>query len=509
MQRKLASFERGVRVVSEYSGRYASWIIIALGTALRFYKLAEPDFWYDEAFTGVALKERFSDMLVMIDKDVHPPLYYFAAKVFSEPFGYSVFGIRLFSLIFGVLGIWGIYLFAKELIDRKTALYAALIVAVSPFAVQYSQEARMYAMLSCLLVFAAYFFIRGIKTGKRTYFAAWGVLLGISFLTHYLAIVFSPLFYAVAIVRRMSQNPGWYRTRSGLMKPFVGDWNILLGYVLSVLVFSPWITKFVGHITASDLDWIKPAKLSDIFLNLQIFLVGIPRGRYAGMPSPSVVAGFDNSTMYLLLAVFVVFVVIRVWRIDRQATSVLLVLSLGFMLILVGLSIVGEHYLVARYVIPAAYFLYILLGFWLSRLSLRKSTVALSTYVLILLLITPPGYSTGYNQIFANLSKYDGKTIYVLNSFDYVIAKYYFGPDRLVLFNIDWPQYDSSIWAAIGGARFRKVVDFDVLKNDPNGIIIYNTKVDYANRSDKSFNPTRFPIFDAYDNMSVYRSVPK
>lgn len=495
--------------MSGFAGRYALWIILVLGAALRFDKLADADFWYDEAFTGVALKERFSDMLVMIDKDVHPPLYYFAAKLFSEPFGYSVFGIRLFSLIFGVLGIWGIYLFAKELIDRKAALFAALLVAISPFAVQYSQEARMYAMLSCLLVFAAYFFLLALRTGSRKYYAIWGVLLGVAFLTHYLAIVFAPLFYGVALVRRMSEFPDWYRNRSAMTGLLRGDWNIAIGYALSIMVFSPWITKFIGHITASNLDWIKPAKLSDIFLNLQIFLVGIPRGRYAGMPAPSTVAGVDNSTMYLLFAIAVTFIVVRVWRLDRYVASVLLVLSLGFMLILVALSIVGEHYLVARYVIPSAYFLYILLGFWLSRLPVRKATAALGLYALILLSIAPPGYPTGYNQIAANLSKYDGKTFYVLNSFDYVIAKYYFGPERLVLYNIDWPQYDSSIWAAIGGPQFRRTLDFNTLKTDPDGLIIYNTKVDYANRSDKSFNPSQFPVVDAYDNMSVYLSVPK
>lgn len=120
--------------------KYSIYFILLLASVLRLFHLGKRDFWYDEAFTGIAVKEKFSDMMSMIIQDVHPPLYYISAKIFSSFFGYSVFGIRMYSAIFGVLGVWAVYLFAKELFNKKAALWASLITAISPFAIQYSQH---------------------------------------------------------------------------------------------------------------------------------------------------------------------------------------------------------------------------------------------------------------------------------------------------------------------------------------------------------------------------------
>ena len=90
--------------------KYSLWVILILAASIRFTGLVRRDFWYDEAFTGVAVKENFHDMIQMIINDVHPPLYYIALKSFAFFFSYSVFGIRLFSAIFGLLSIWALYI---------------------------------------------------------------------------------------------------------------------------------------------------------------------------------------------------------------------------------------------------------------------------------------------------------------------------------------------------------------------------------------------------------------
>ena len=68
------------------------------------------------------------------------------------------------------------YILAKELFSIKIARYAALVAAISPFAIQYSQEARMYAMLVFFILIAAYFFVKGLRTNKTRYFLLWGLL---------------------------------------------------------------------------------------------------------------------------------------------------------------------------------------------------------------------------------------------------------------------------------------------------------------------------------------------
>jgi len=96
--------------------------------------------------------------------------------------------------------------------------------------------------------------------------------------------------------------------------------------------------------------------------------------------------------------------------------------------------------------------------------------------------------------------------LYVLNSFDYVIGKYYIGADKLTLFNIDWPEYDSSGWSAIGDS-LKKIEKYEDLKNDENALIIFNSQVSFEDRSDKSFNPQKdnFVLIDEYENINVYQ----
>jgi len=180
--------------------KYYIYLILALGLFLRLRNILNRDFWYDEAFTGVTVKANFWEMIRITINDVHPPLYYMLLKPFAYFFNYSVFSIRFFSVVFGILGIWAIYFFTKELFDKKAALFASLIAALSPFAIQYSQEGRMYSMLSFLIMMAAYFLIKGLKADKYKYYIFFGIFMGLSFLTHYMGVIYSLIFYLVFVV---------------------------------------------------------------------------------------------------------------------------------------------------------------------------------------------------------------------------------------------------------------------------------------------------------------------
>ena len=61
------------------------------------------------------------------------------------------------------MGMVAIYLLAKELMNKKVALFSIALLAVNYFHIYYSQEARMYAMMFTTTVFAFYFLIRFIK----------------------------------------------------------------------------------------------------------------------------------------------------------------------------------------------------------------------------------------------------------------------------------------------------------------------------------------------------------
>jgi uncharacterized membrane protein len=508
-------FTKRIRQVHLFLEPYYLWLILALASILRLRDLAYRDFWYDEAFTGVAVKENFNNMIQMIINDVHPPLYYAFLKVFASFFNYSVFGIRLFSAIFGVLAVWAAYLFAKELYNKRAGFFAGLITAIAPFAIQYSQEARMYTMLSFFLLISAYFFLKALKTDppqQTKDYLFGGIFLGLACLTHYMGVVFSATFYlaylAWNIFDEKSNNEKFTLIS---LKKFVPSKSILLGYFSAFLIFSFWIKKFYYHMIdlGDNLHWVRPANLGDVFWSVQMFLFGTPVGEMSsGMPNPNTFHAISQTSVLSGLTILFTAVIIYLFFKDRKKTATLLVFSFGFIGIVYLMSLFNEQYFVARYLMPAAYFIYILLGVWLSQIRWRYVISTLALYGILLAFISHLGFSTGWNILQKNTAKYKNNNFYILTSFDYVIAKYYLGADRLTLYNLDWPAYNPSYWAAIG-PELKRTESFNIILNDPQALILSITPLSNKTNSDNTFDAKKIKLVDIYKNVFVYKKDSK
>jgi len=502
--------------IVKFINRYSIYLILILATATRLYQLDRRDFWYDEAFTGIAVKESFMGMMKMIMADVHPPLYYLTLKFFASFFNYSVFGIRLYSAIFGVLCVWAAFLFAKELFGKRAAVYASLIAAISPFAWQYSQEGRMYSMFSFFVILAAYFLVRGLKTNKTKYYILFGILLGLSTLTHYMGIFFIPIFYLVYVIWNFGEGDVLskdlrFKTYDlqNIIKKILPDRNIFFGFLAAFVVFAPWAHNFLKHVakntTSNSLDWIRPANFGDIPVNIQMFIFGTPLGEMSsGMPGPNEFYGVADISMWILVTAFMTAVIIYLGWNGNRALEVLTVLtfSLGFMAFVWFLGFFGKYFFVARYLLPAGYFIFVLLGFWLAKIRFPYRILAVIFYITLLFLTVPLGFSEGWNAFAKDLNKYQGKDFYILNSFDYVIAKYYLSADRLTLYNVDWPPYNPDYWAAIGSS-LKRTENFDDLKNSKDALIISNTQL--GGQDNKNFNPAGLEMVAQYKNILIYK----
>lgn len=99
------------------------------------------------------------------------PLYLYSAVPTVALFGISPLGVRLPAIIFGVLGIWGIYLLVNELIrysqqklqNTKLGLIAAQLLTISPWHLQYSRAGFEVTELLAFLVFGLYFFFYALR----------------------------------------------------------------------------------------------------------------------------------------------------------------------------------------------------------------------------------------------------------------------------------------------------------------------------------------------------------
>lgn len=141
--------------------------IIALGAVLRVSELDADSLWLDEASSVKFSRDSLSGIIDTTAKDVHPPLYYFTLHYWIKLFGDSETSARLLSALFGILALPATYLLARRLFDRATGLLAVLLLALSRFHLEFSQEARMYSLLCLLGVLSFYFFIRLLEDKSR------------------------------------------------------------------------------------------------------------------------------------------------------------------------------------------------------------------------------------------------------------------------------------------------------------------------------------------------------
>lgn len=96
--------------------------------------------------------------------DFKPGAYIYLTVPSVAIFGLNEFAVRFPSALFGILGIYGVYLLTKQLFkNHNLASASSLALAVSPWAVHFSHGAWEVNVFVTLLLFAIVFFLRFIE----------------------------------------------------------------------------------------------------------------------------------------------------------------------------------------------------------------------------------------------------------------------------------------------------------------------------------------------------------
>lgn len=154
--------------------------ITLLGFALRVYNLTFHSLWFDEAISlrwARSTVPRIWDVSMHLVEDRLPPLYYLLLKWWGDVAGLSEFSVRYLSVIFGVLLIPVVFALGRRFFNRATGMAAALLVALNPFLIWYSQEARMYAPAVLFGALGVLCFVRAVEAEGRP--AGWWIGLGV------------------------------------------------------------------------------------------------------------------------------------------------------------------------------------------------------------------------------------------------------------------------------------------------------------------------------------------
>lgn len=186
--------------------------IMVLAAFLRFWQLGlvppSPD--WDEAALGYnaysILKTgrdeygtRFPLVLRSFD-DYKPPLYMYLAVPSIAAFGLNLWSVRLPAALCGTLAVLGVFFLVTELIkvtkmNQKTykslPLLATLLLAISPWHLQFSRIAFEANIGVFLNIWAIYFFLRGLSSGLFLSLSA--ITFGLSLYAYHSQRVFVPL----------------------------------------------------------------------------------------------------------------------------------------------------------------------------------------------------------------------------------------------------------------------------------------------------------------------------
>lgn len=190
--------------------RLEGWLpavfLFLLALLLRLYKLGAQSLWSDEAFAFVtASKGVIGSVLSSLKEAATPPVHYVLLSLLLH-LGKSEWWLRLPSALAGALSVPVLFLMLKRFSSSlEAALAGAFLLAVHPFHIWYSQEARPYALLCLLSLLSMWAFLEAAREGGRgaRWLVAFALITAILPLTHHPGlIVVASEALALPFVRR-------------------------------------------------------------------------------------------------------------------------------------------------------------------------------------------------------------------------------------------------------------------------------------------------------------------
>jgi hypothetical protein len=297
-------------------------VIIYVAFMLRVIRLDSQPLWWDEGWTLYFATADIPTMIARTAIDIHPPFYYLILHLWTLVAGSSAISVRLFSVLLGVVSIPLIFVVGRRLFGVRVGIMAALAMALAPLQIYYSQEARMYALATPLVLASVYLFLILLRREEERgasgiHWALYLLVTALAMYTQYYA-AFIPaaqtIFLVVSYRRHRAFLVKWLGTQAVLLLVYL-PWLMyagskLVAYVSTKLVkegdvpvgfftyFRQHLLAFsVGHLSQDRafLSWIALVFVSVIVLGAVGYLRNRPRSDF------TVRQGITFSLMYLLI----------------------------------------------------------------------------------------------------------------------------------------------------------------------------------------------------------------
>lgn len=303
------------------------WIPFILGAALRAAWVWSQPLWYDENFTLAVIRLPLPRMMEALAGDVHPPLFYLLIRPLAL-LDIQPWMIRLPSVLMGIASLplaWVVFgRLASVKAQRAAFALFALFASANIF---YSQEARMYALLTLLLLAAVWAML-----ARR--WVLLGILAAALLYTQNYALLYLPALWLAGMVADRST---WKR--------------LTLALALAGISFIPWVPTLLQQ--QSNLAggyWIPPLTPGVALIDLIHALV--QKGTFR----------FDLFSSVILIGwgMYALAWYLRNWK--RPALVIALIGYGPWLLAILGSIILGTSIMHYRSLVPLAPYLFLWLA---------------------------------------------------------------------------------------------------------------------------------------------------
>lgn len=189
--------------------------------------------WRDEAFSVWIAQDSLGQLIQRTSGDFNPPLYYILLHFWLQVFGKSEIALRSLSVVFFIIFLGVVYVFAKKLFKTKQDdVFTTLFMALNPMLLYFAFELRMYSLLVLIATTSMYFL----------YTKQWKWYVVATALGMYTQPFMAFVILAQSVYLLLTKN---------FKQAIINGVGILLLYL-------PWIPTLITQFKASGPMWMYP-----------------------------------------------------------------------------------------------------------------------------------------------------------------------------------------------------------------------------------------------------------
>ena len=257
--------------------------LVALAAALRLYGLAA-GLWFDEIITlANYVREPLGRIVATYSSQNQHLLYSVSARVARAFVADEAVSLRLPAALFGIASVAVLYLFARRVAQRREAVLATLLLAVSYHHVWFSQNARGYTGLLLFTLVATGFFLECLVRPRWSVAIGYALAMALAAYTQLTGVITGVAHALIWLPLALHNRQRW--SEPAVWLPGAA---VLLSGTLTLLLYAPVLPQMArvlgGGVEGATrwAEWQSPLWL------LAETLRGLARGLPGGLPTVAV-----------------------------------------------------------------------------------------------------------------------------------------------------------------------------------------------------------------------------